>query len=42
MAVTAFFPGFSSTPKRRTRRLYLACSRNRTRIAAQAAWMPAW
>jgi hypothetical protein len=40
IAVIAFFfaPGLLSPPKRRTSRLYRACSRPRTRIAAQAAW----
>ena len=39
IAVIAFFfaPGFLSPPKRRTSRLYRACSRPRTRIAFQAA-----
>ena len=38
MAVIAFFfaAGFLSPPKRRTSRLYLACSRPRTPMAAQA------
>ena len=38
-AMIAFFfaPGFFSPPKRRTSRLYRACSRPRTRIAFQAA-----
>ena len=41
MAVIAFVfaPGFFSPPNRRTSRLYRACSRPRTRIAAQAAWI---
>jgi hypothetical protein len=39
IAVIAFFlaAGFLSPPKRRTSRLYRACSRPRARIAAQAA-----
>ena len=41
VAVIAFFfaAGFFCPPKRRTSRLYRACSRPRTRIADQAAWM---